>query len=148
MVFGVVILSIFIQGITMPFLLKVLNISQNTEKLLEYETLKTKISLIQKIINELSELKAKLFISEKNYQDLINEYRNKLNTLIEKLNSMQVDLSGNIKEEEKIRIKRELLMKEKEHLINMYHSGNISHKVYKKLIEEIDSEIFEVENKL
>ena len=148
MVFGVVILSIFIQGITMPFLLKVLNISQNTEKLLEYETLKTKISLIQKIINELNELKAKMLISEKNYQDLINEYRNKLNTLIAKLNSMQVDLSENIKEEEKIRIKRELLMKEKEHLINMYHSGNISHKVYKKLIEEIDSEIFEVENKL
>ena len=37
-------------------------------------------------------------------------------------------------------------MKEKQYLIDLYHNGAVSRKVYKKLSDEMDAKLFEIEN--
>ena len=145
MVFGVVLLSILIQGITMPFLIKLFKLNITKEKILEYEEIKTKIKLIQNVINYLNELKSKMLINENIYTELIKEYRDKLNTLSQKLQSLNIDIND-YKQQESLKIKREILMREKEYLLELYRSGNISNKTYKKIADEIDAQIFELEN--
>ena len=145
MVFGVVLLSIVIQGITMPFLIKLLKLNISKEEILRYEEIKTKIKLIQNIISYLNELKSKLVISESIYEEIIKEYREKLNTLSETMKSLNIDENA-YKNEELLKLKREVLMREKEYLLDLYRNGNISNKTYKKLADEIDAEIFELEN--
>ena len=145
MVFGVVLLSIIIQGITMPFLIKLFKLNISKEELLEYEEIKTKIKIIQNVIAYLSELKNKMLITQNTYEELIKEYRDKLNSLTEKLQTLNIDLNA-YKTEESLKQKREILMREKEYLLELYRNGNISNKTYKKLADEIDAEIFELEN--
>lgn len=148
LVFGIVLLSIFIQGSIMPLFLKIFNLTKHNEKLTEFEIIKTKILITQKIISELNELQSKKLITDKIYQELIQEYRNKLNELNEMLNQFQIDTDEDVKKEEKLKIKRELLMEEKQFLMDLYHKGEISIAVYKKLAQDIDAEIFEIENEL
>ena len=145
MVFGVVLLSIVIQGITMPFLIKLLKLNIAKEQVLEYEEIKTKIKMIQQIISYLNDLKNKMLISQNTFDELIKEYRDKLNSLSEKLQSLNIDINE-YKTEESLKIKREILMREKDYLLELYRNGNISNKTYKKLADEIDAEIFELEN--
>ena len=145
MVFGVVLLSILIQGITMPFLIKLFKLNISKEEILEYEEIKTRIKIIQNIIAYLNELKSKMIVSENVYDELIKEYRDKLDKLNENIKNLNIDVNS-YKSEETLKLKREILMKEKDYLIDLYRNGNISNQVYKKLADEIDSQIFELEN--
>ena len=144
MVFGVVLVSILVQGITMPFLIQFLGLGKVKEEIIEYEILKTKIGMIQHILSYLNDLKSKMLISETIYNELIKEYREKLDKLNETMKIL--DINVDFKEEEKLKLKREILMREKDYLLNLYRRGAISNITYKKLAEEIDSEIFEIEN--
>ena len=145
-VFGVVLLSILIQGTSMPFIIKFLGLGKIKDEVIEYEIIKTKISMIQHILSYLNELKSKMLITDNIYNELIKEYREKLNNLNEAIKSLNINID--YKEEEKLKLKRELLMKEKDYLLNLYRRGNISNITYKKLLQEIDSEIFEIENSI
>ena len=145
MVFGVVLISILVQGITMPFLIKFLKLDISKEEILEYEELKTRIKIIQNIIAYLNELNSKMLISDSVYDELIKEYREKLTKLNQKIKNLNIDFNT-YKTEEILKLKREILMREKEYLMDLYKNGNISNQVYKKLADEIDSEIFELEN--
>ena len=145
MVFGVVLLSILIQGITMSFLIKLFKLNISKEEILEYEEIKTRIKIIQNIIAYLNELKSKMIVSENVYDELIKEYRDKLDKLNENIKNLNIDVNS-YKSEETLKLKREILMKEKDYLIDLYRNGNISNQVYKKLADEIDSQIFELEN--
>jgi len=145
MVFGVVLLSIFIQGITVPFVIKFFKLNTSNEEIFKFEELKTKTSIIQHIINELNEMKNKMLITQKVYEDLLSEYRNSLNTLNEQMQNFTFS-TDEIKNEEILKFKRELFMKEKQYLIDLYHNGSVSRKVYKKLSDEIDAKLFEIEN--
>lgn len=145
MVFGVVLLSIFIQGITVPFVIKFFKLNTSNEEIFKFEELKTKTSIIQHIINELNEMKNKMLITQKVYENLLSEYRNSLNTLNEQMQNFTFS-TDEIKNEEILKFKRELFMKEKQYLIDLYHNGSVSRKVYKKLSDEIDAKLFEIEN--
>ena len=145
MVFGVVLLSIFIQGITIPFVIKFFKLNISNEEIFKFEELKTKISIIQHTINELNEMKNKMLISQKVYDELLKEYRQNLDNLNQQMQNFTFS-SEEIKNEEILKFKRELFMKEKQYLINLYHNGVVSRRVYKKLSDEIDAKLFEIEN--
>ena len=144
-VFGVVLLSIFIQGITIPFVIKFFKLNTSNEEIFKFEELKSKIAIAQHIINQLNEMKNKMLITQRVYNELLKEYRNRLNELNDKMQNFTFS-SDEIKNEEILKFKRELFMKEKQYLIDLYHNGSISRKVYKKLVEEIDAKLFEIEN--
>ncbi len=145
LVFGVVLLSIFIQGITMPFLIKILKLNISNKDIFTYEEMKTKISIIEYMINEINDLKSKMLISPDIYNEFLQEYRNELNILIQNIQNFETN-NIDIKNEEILKTKRELLMKEKKYLLDMYHNGRISNKVYRKILNEMDAKLFEIEN--
>ncbi len=144
LVFGVVLLSIFIQGISMPFIIKLFKLNITSDAVFEYEEIKTKISLVQYLINEINDLKSKMLITNKLYDELLQEFRTKLDNLTGKIQNFELNID--IKNEETLKTKRELLMKEKQYLLNIYNNGRISSKVYKKLSDEINASLFEIEN--
>ena len=45
-----------------------------------------------------------------------------------------------------VRIKRRMIMEEKNSLLEMYQSGTISFEVYETIRHELDSQLFELEN--
>ena len=145
MVFGVVLLSIFIQGITVPFIIKFFKLNASNEEIFQFEELKTKTSILQHIITELNEMKNKMLITQKVYDELLKEYRQNLENLNEKMQNFTFS-TEDIKNEEILKFKRELFMKEKQYLIDLYHNGAVSRKVYKKLSDEMDAKLFEIEN--
>ncbi len=145
MVFGVVLLSIFLQGITVPFVIKFFKLNTSNEEIFKFEELKTKTAIIQHIISELNEMKNKMLITEKVYDELLTEYRNTLDSLNKQMQNFTFS-TDEIKNEEVLKFKRELFMKEKQYLIDLYHSGSVSRKVYRKLSDELDAKLFEIEN--
>lgn len=70
MTFGVVIMSLFIQGLTMPPLLKVLKVVGASRPVVEYEERLGKVLLHEKALSELRRLKDELFLAEKPYREL------------------------------------------------------------------------------
>lgn len=76
MTFGVVILSLFLQGLTMPTLLRKLKVVGASRPVLEYEERLGKVLVHEKALIELRRLKEEMFLAEKPYQEL-QAYHNK-----------------------------------------------------------------------
>ena len=70
MTFGVVILSLFLQGLTMPTLLRKLKVVGASRPVLEYEERLGKVLVHEKALAELRRLKEEMFLAEKPYQEL------------------------------------------------------------------------------
>ena len=145
LVFGVVLISIFVQGLTMSPLMKLLGILSPVSALKNYELLKTEISLYQDIIDNINSLHKRRFLSTESLESLTNEYQKKIDMLSEELDKTEVDKDTLLKEEV-LKTKRRMIMEETKALLERYHSGTISLEVYKTIKHEFDSQLFELEN--
>ena len=145
LVFGVVLLSIFIQGLTMTPLIKWLKLSSPVSSLKTYELTKTKISLLENIIDNIEHLYKKRMIHNISYKNLKEEFQKELDNLNKEFDKMQPDKEA-LKTEELLRIKRHLYLEEKNNLFDMYQNGMISFEVYQELKTDIDAKLLEVEN--
>ncbi len=145
LVFGVVLISIFIQGITMSPLMKILGILPPVSKLKNYELLKTEISLYQNTVETIKNLNQRHFLSSKSLELLTKEYQKKIDALSEELNKTEINEEVLIKEE-MLNIKRRMVMEETKTLLEMYQSGTINPEVYKTIKNEFDVQLFELEN--
>ena len=145
LVFGVVLLSIFIQGLTMAPLLRLLGILSPVSQLKQYEQLKTEITLYQELIERLDKLHKRRFLSQQSLESLKDEYQKKIDALSSALDEIEVDKEALMKEEV-LKTKRRMLMEESRALLEMYQSGTISLEVYKAVKHEFDSQLFELEN--
>jgi CPA1 family monovalent cation:H+ antiporter len=145
LVFGVVLLSIFIQGLTMSPLLKILRLASPTTALKDYETLKTQIRLFESSIDRLETLYKKHLINKATYEAIKNEYLQKIDELSKQLEEIKPDPQA-LKTEEFLKLQRRLLTEQKSSLLDMYQNGIISYEVYRNLEKEIDNRLFELEN--
>jgi len=144
LVFGVVLLSIFVQGLTMPLVLQLLKIAP-AKILREYELYKTRIALIHAAIDKIQRYAKQHIIDPKTAEKLTKEYESKLSSSIEALGKLQPDREVTLKEEF-LRIKRRLLLEQKEELLELYRSGAVSYEIYKELQSKLDEELFTLEN--
>ncbi len=145
LVFGVVLISIFVQGLTMPSLLRALGILSPVSRLKNYEFLKTEIALYNDTIERLEKLHKRRFLSAESLESLKQEYRQKIDALSEELDQTEVDKETLVKEEV-LKTKRRMIMEETKALLEMYQSGTISLEAYKTIKHEFDSRLFELEN--
>jgi len=145
LVFGVVLISIFVQGLTMSPLMKMLGIVSPVSQLKHYELLKTEISLYQDIIDKMNKLHQRRFLSAESLESLTSEYQKKIDALSEELDKEEVDKETLVKEEV-LKTKRRMIMEEVKTLLERYQSGTISLEVYKTVKHELDSQLFELEN--
>jgi len=91
LVFGVVLISIFIQGLTMSSLMKILGILSPVSQLKNYEFLKTEITLYQDVIDKIEKLHKRRFLSAESLESLTKEYQEKIDRLSEELDTIEVD---------------------------------------------------------
>jgi len=145
LVFGVVLLSIFIQGLTMAPLLRLLGILSPVSRLKQYEQLKTEITLYQELIDRLDKLHKRRFLSQQSLESLKEEFQKKIDSLSNALDEIEIDKEVLVKEEV-LKTKRRMLMEESRALLEMYQSGTVSLEVYKAVKHEFDSQLFELEN--
>ena len=145
LVFGVVLLSIFIQGLTMSPLMKMLGILSPVSQLKNYELLKTELTLYQDVIDKIERLHKRRFLSQQSLESLTEEYQKKIDLLSDELDKIEVDKDTLVKEEV-LKTKRRMIMEETKALMERYQNGTISLEVYKAIKHELDSQLFELAN--
>lgn len=145
LVFGVVLLSIFVQGLTMSPLMKVLGIASFSSELKTYEALNAEISLIQDTLDEIERLQKRRMLSKNGAETLEKEFQEQLQALTGRIDRIQPDREALLKEEV-LRIKRRMLMLQKQNLLEMYRNGTVSFNVYEEIKRELDSKLLELEN--
>ncbi|WP_457747598.1 cation:proton antiporter domain-containing protein [Sulfurimonas sp.] len=145
MVFGVVLISIFVQGLTMAPLMKKLGIISPISQIKTYEFLKTEISLYQDMIDKLNDMYKHHLLNQETLKALTDEYQEKINLLSQELEQVEIDKDALVKEEV-LKTKRKMIMEEMKAILDKYHSGMISIEVYISIKHELDSQLFELEN--
>ncbi len=145
LVFGVVLLSLFIQGLTMTPLLKMLAIVNTRSQMYDYEMLKAEISMIGETLEDLEKLHKRRMLSKKSMDQLKNEYQKILDETTAKLDTLDIDHDV-MMHEEMLRFKRHAILNQKARLLELYQSGTLSSDVYHHLQNELDSKLLELEN--
>ncbi|WP_457605702.1 cation:proton antiporter [Nitratifractor sp.] len=145
LVFGVVLLSIFIQGLTMSPLMRLLGLVSPVSELKSYEALKARIALLQDSLESIDRKEKRHTLGHQSAEALRREIQQELDELTKELEATAPDAETRAKEE-LLRTKRRILNEQKQELLEMYHNGAISHDAYESLRNEIDMKIFELEN--
>jgi CPA1 family monovalent cation:H+ antiporter len=145
LVFGVVLLSIFIQGLSMTPLMRALKLASPVSEIKSYELLKTKIALLQDTLEEIDHLQKRRMLHAKSAKSLKEEFAKELERLETKLDELEPDKEAMLTEE-MLRTKRRILMEQKNTLLEMYQNGAISFDAYEELKSQIDAKLLELEN--
>jgi len=145
LVFGVVLISIFVQGLSMAPVLRFLGIIEPVSKILEYEMFKTRASLIQSALDEIRTFRTRHMISRRSAKAIEKEFQKELSEINQKLEALEPDRQEQLREE-LYRMKRRILLDQKKSLLEIYQSGEIGFEAYRELRREIDGKLFELEN--
>ena len=145
LVFGVVLLSIFLQGLSMTPLLRMLGIVSSKSQVEEYEELKARVSMLENTLDRLDKLRKRRMLSAKSADALKKEYQQMLDEANARLDALEVEHEALVKEET-LRFKRRAIMEQKEHLLELYQNGSLSPEVYHHLREELDTQLLSLEN--
>ena len=146
LVFGVVLLSIFLQGLTMTPFLRMLGLISPVSQLKNYELTKTKIALLQDTLDEIESLHKKRMLHTMSYKILKEELEQDLDKLNRELDALEPEKEA-LELEEVLRIKRRIYMEQKNNLLDMYYNGMNSFEVCEELKSLIDARLLELENK-
>ncbi len=144
LVFGVVLISIFFQGLTMTWLMRFTGVASSAPELRIYELLKAQLILIQETLDEIEKLYNRHLITPKSARALKEEFRKQLNAVSKKIETVSIDKEALI-HEEVLRTKRRILIQQKAKLLEMYHSGSIGLEAYETLKNELDTRLLELE---
>ncbi len=145
LVFGVVLLSIFIQGLSMMPLMRALGLVSSLSRLKSYELTKTKVSLLEDTLDEIERLRKRRMLHASSAKTLKDELKEELKLLNSELDQLEPDKKA-LLEEEVLRTKRRILMEQKKNLLEIYQNGMISFDVYEELKGQIDAKLVELEN--
>ncbi len=145
LVFGVVLFSIFLQGLTMTGIMRLLGIVSHLPGLKHYEMLKTQLILLQETLDEIERLFARRLITPKSARALKEEFRSQLQAVTQKMEEVQLDREALI-HEEILRTKRRILLEQKARLVEMFQTGSIGLEAYETLKNELDARLLDVES--
>jgi len=145
LVFGVVLLSIFVQGLSMTPFLKMLGIITAKSKVIGYEELKARIALLQDALDDIDKAQKRHMLNRESAETLREEYTKQLDDAKAEMEALEVDRSALI-EEEMMRFRRRELMEQKAHLLELYQNGQLSFDAYNHLKSDLDARLLELEN--
>lgn len=145
LVFGVVLLSIFLQGLSMIPLMRLIGFISPLDAFKAYEVAKTEVALMEDSLDAIDHMKKRRLLHAQSAQKLQEEFSTQLQDDVHRLDKMEPDKEAMLTEEV-LRAKRRLLMEQKEKLIEMYQNGGMSFESYETVRMEIDSKLLELEN--
>jgi CPA1 family monovalent cation:H+ antiporter len=140
MTFGVVILSILGQGLSMGPLLRRLGIVRTHETRLRYQRFHGDLLTASAAQRELETMRDRRHLHRDVFESLMGEYRDRIATAEAEIHDLH--LEGQVlKDEEQQRARRHLLMIEKDHVIELYHQGTIDQEAYEGIMADVDARL-------
>jgi CPA1 family monovalent cation:H+ antiporter len=144
MTFGVVVISILVHGLTVSRFLKWFGIVTGGEARMTYEFLRGKLRAAHAALSDIEQLERGRLKNEGVLSDLHEEYEAMIRRHQEELSSLEID-QKQLRREEMENARRQLLLTERKHLLDTFHQGLLSQRVYEKLLEDVDARLLQLE---
>ncbi|MEJ2635494.1 MAG: Na+/H+ antiporter [Calditrichia bacterium] len=144
MTFGVVIISILLNGLTISPLLRKLGIVKSQRTREEYEMIRGKLQAQNAALEFLDNMSA----ARLKNTDIINTLRQDYEEKIEKNESRISEMHINqeqLHDEELEWARRQLLLAEKNEVLEAFHRGVLSQEIYDRLLADIDARLLELD---
>lgn len=141
--FGVVILSIIVQGLSIGPLMARLGIVGRNEREL-YERHRAELRAVSSALGELDGLHEKHQWSAGIVEDLRVEYEAKKEALSHSIDKLHLERED-VRREEAMAARRHLLLAEKQGLLEALRAGNVGAGIYEELSSEVDGRLAELE---
>lgn len=145
MTFGVVLISILAQGLTMSPLLRRLGIVEGSEERDAYELARGRLQATNAALSELSEMEHVHFQNRHVLSGLREEYEEVARNAREEIEGLHVDREL-VETEELKWARRHLLLTEKNRVINAFHQGLLGQDIYERLLADIDARLLQLES--
>ncbi len=143
--FGVVILSILGQGLTMPSLLRRLGIVSREDERGVYDVLRGELQTAFAASEEIERLERLGSLAPNSAQRLKEEYGQRIEQIRKEIAELTVD-SGHFHEQDLHEVRHHLLLVEKSRVADAFQRGLLSSAAYDRLRADIDARIFELES--
>ncbi len=142
--FGVVIISILVHGVTVSQFLKWFGIVTGREAREAYEFLLGKLRAANAALTDIEQLNRRSSEEQSVISSIREEYEAMIRRDEEELASLRVDWEE-LRKEEMQRARRRLLLTERTYLLEAFHQGMLSQRVYEKLIGDVDARLLRLE---
>jgi CPA1 family monovalent cation:H+ antiporter len=144
MTFGVVVLSILVQGLSMLPLLRRLGIVSGGDRV-AYELLRGKLQAANAALAEIDRMGANHFTDAELLKRLREEYEAEITHSLAELREVHL-AQDDLRHNELQWARRHLLLVEKGRIIDAFHQGMLSQATYEKLLADIDARVLRLES--
>jgi Na+:H+ antiporter len=138
--FGVVLLSILIQGLTMKPLLKRLGITRGHEARQMYEVRSGELRMTQAALDEIQQMERLHIAPEAVLQELRHEYEGRSRDAAAAVEALRLE-QDDLRAEESVRARRQVLLVEKESVLADFHRGTLTAETYERLLGAVDARL-------
>jgi CPA1 family monovalent cation:H+ antiporter len=144
MTFGVVIISILVHGLTVSRFLRWFGIVAGHETRENYEFLQGKLRAANAALVDIEQLGRGRLRDGEVLADLQREYETTIERGKEEIGALSIDREQ-LRKEEMQRARRQMLLVERKHLLESFHQGLLSQRVYERLLEDVDARLLKLE---
>jgi Na+:H+ antiporter len=144
MTFGVVLISILLQGLTMPPLLRWLGIVKRDEGHVAVELEQGRLLAAYAGLEALDRMTYGISTA---VPQLREEYEEKIKNIEQDIGKLEPNLDQ-LKAQETRWARRQLLLAEKNRILDAFQEGRLSQQVYEKLLADIDARLLNVETEI
>jgi CPA1 family monovalent cation:H+ antiporter len=144
MTFGVVIVSILVQGLTMPILLQRLGLLKTSTERHVYEQKRGELRAINAALRELDKMSEQRFADEKVLQEAKAEYQVRLKKVEEELSTLHLS-KNDLRQEELESTHRHLLTFEKSQIMRDVRDGILEPEAAEHLLQQINEKLMQLE---
>ncbi len=145
MVFGVVLFSLVVQGLTMEPLIKMLNLIKIRPEVEKYERILTEKISLQRALNEIKLMRENREIPANLYHELEKQYSVRLGELAEKIHEL-IEKYPDIRQNQIRYARKRMLLAQKSSIQDSTMKGIASYETGAKLIQKIDAEMEETDD--
>lgn len=142
--FGVVVLSILVQGLTMSPLLRRLGLVSASESRARHDRVRGGVFAARAALAEIERLERQRGYPETVLQQLRRSYEERLREAEAAHAALELE-AAHVLEEDRIAATRQTLIAEKDALQSAFRSGRITEATYEELLADVDARIFELE---
>ena len=143
--FGVVLLSILLQGLTMGPLLRRLGVVQRHEARQKYHRKRGELRMTQAGMAEVDRMERLHMAPPGVLRSLRQEYEGRISEANEAVEALQLERED-LRAEEESRARRHVLLAEKEELLDDYHRGTLTADAYEQLMGAVDARLASIES--
>ena len=145
MTFGVVVLSILVQGLTISPLMRWLGVITGRDEHREYEERRGELQVLTGALREIDAMGSGRFAHPRVITELRSEYETRARDVEQQLLTLHVE-QEELLDLERRHSRRHLLLVERDNAIRAFREGMVGQDVYERLTAQIDARLLEVES--